>query len=160
MNVNLAKNFIQALTGSGHKYLLPALLASGSFGCGVLVEYSDKLVDSNQGRSAFVTKPSTVGGFLGFAAGIPVDLAALPISYVVYSAQKTDDEEGVDPASTFLFPSFFLQRTLILAFGTPLDLLEFGFYRVWTRPALEQDSVDLETIESFEKRGDPVRIKR
>ncbi|GEM_PF-2210282 len=101
-------------------------------GCSALVSYSDRLVDANTGRSGFVTKPASLGGIVGFVAGIPFDVVALPVSYVVYQSQKDEEEEGLDPLSTLLFPSFVLWRAGILVIGTPLDALEFAFYRAWT----------------------------
>ncbi|MFQ5503576.1 MAG: hypothetical protein ACE5F1_02130 [Planctomycetota bacterium] len=87
-----------------------------------------------------MTKPASLAGLIGFVAGVPADIAALPISYTVYSAQKDGDEERVDPLSTLLFPSFFLWRTSVLAIGTPLDILEFVFYRAWKSPTEKTQS--------------------
>lgn len=120
--------------------LLAALLVLPS--C-VLVEYSDNLVDETTGRSGFVTKPAALGGIVGFVAGIPIDLAVLPVSYLVYRSQKDEEEEGLDPLSTLLFPSFVLWRAGILVVGTPLDVLEFVFYRAW-RAEPPPDQVELD----------------
>ena len=121
--------------------VLSALLLLGS--CGALVEYSDQLIDESSGRSAVVTKTASLGGIIGFVLGVPLDILGLPITYVVYTVQKDEEEEGVDPLSTILFPSFVLWRTGTLALGTPFDVMEFAFYRAWARPAATRDG-DLE----------------
>lgn len=116
---------------------LACLLGLGS--CSTLIEYSDALVDNSTGRSNFVTKPASFVGVLGFVAGIPFDVVGLPVSYVVYQSQKSGEEEGVDPLSTLLFPSFVLWRAGVLIIGAPLDLLEYAFYRAWTRDPSDAD---------------------
>ena len=108
--------------------------------CGALVEYSDQLIDEKSGRSPVVTKTASLGGIVGFVVGVPLDILGLPITYVVYSVQKDEEEEGLDPLSTILFPSFVLWRTGVVALGTPFDGLEFTFYRAWARPAASRDS--------------------
>ena len=118
--------------------VLSCLLFLGS--CGALVEYSDQLIDDTSGRSPIVTKTASLGGIVGFVLGVPLDILGLPITYVVYTVQKDDEEEGVDPLSTILFPSFVLWRTGVLALGTPFDILEYTFYRAWARPAATRDS--------------------
>ena len=129
-----------------------------------LVEYSDNLVDERTGRSNFVTQPASVGGLLGFIVGIPVDIVALPVTWVVYRTQKTDDEEGVDPLSTLLFPSFVLWRAGVLVVGTPFDVLEFTFYRAWrdppppTQPELDRrEDPDRDRSPDRERRADSER---
>lgn len=102
--------------------------------CSSLVGYSDELVDDSTGRSAFVTKPASFGGIVGFIVGIPLDIVSLPATYLVYVSQKEEDEEGLDSLSTLLFPSFFLWRGGVILIGAPFDLLEFLFYRVWIKP--------------------------
>jgi len=118
--------------------VLCLLLVLGS--CGALVEYSDQLIDERSGRSPVVTKTASLGGIVGFVVGVPLDILGLPITYVVYTSQKDEEEEGVDPLSTILFPSFVLWRTGVLALGTPFDILEFTFYRAWARPAASRDT--------------------
>jgi len=118
--------------------VLSLLLCLGS--CGALVEYSDQLIDDTSGRSPIVTKTASLGGIVGFVLGVPLDILGLPITYVVYTVQKDDEEEGIDPLSTILFPSFVLWRTGVLALGTPFDVLEYAFYRAWARPAASRDS--------------------
>jgi hypothetical protein len=111
-----------------------------------IVEYTDLLVD-DRSRTPFVTQPASVGGIVGFTLGIPLDLVALPVTYVVYATQKDQEEEGVDPLSTLFFPSFVLWRAGVVTIGAPLDLLEFIFYRTWrdpparTRPEYDRDEV-------------------
>jgi len=116
------------------------LLAS----CSQAVRYTDELVDSRTGRTIFVRTPATFGGVVGFIAGIPVDIAALPITYPVY---KTRDEGTVDPLSVFLFPSFVLWRAGVLV-GAPFDVLEYLAYRMWlpedTLNAEERNRLELE----------------
>lgn len=119
-----------------------------------LVEYSDRLVDERT-RSNFVTQPASIGGLLGFIIGIPIDFVGLPISYPIYRFNKSEDEENLDPLSTLLFPSFVLWRTGVLVIGTPLDLLEFAFYRAWRRPPA-QELPDLE----LEDRRDEEEFRR
>lgn len=104
------------------------------------MEYSDQLIDERSGRSPVVTKTASLGGIVGFVVGVPLDILGLPITYVVYTVQKDEEEEGVDPLSTILFPSFVLWRTGVLAIGTPFDVLEFTFYRAWARPAASRDT--------------------
>lgn len=117
----------------------------------VLVVYSDDLVDESTGRSNFVTQPASIGGIVGFIVGVPVDIATLPVSYVVYSVQKDADEEGVDPLSTLLFPSFVFWRAGVLAIGAPFDLLEFAFYRAWKDPPPKrQPDYDSELLDDLD----------
>lgn len=127
--------------------LLSSLLGLGS--CSALVGYTDDLVDNKTGRSNFVTKPASVMGVVGFVVGVPFDILALPVTYTIYQTQKSDEMDGIDPLSTLLFPSFVLWRTGVLAIGAPLDGLEFGFYRVWTRDtegSREEYERDLEEL--------------
>ncbi len=109
------------------------------------MEYSDQLIDESSGRSPVVTKTASLGGIVGFVLGVPLDILGLPITYVVYTVQKDEEEEGVDPLSTILFPSFVLWRTGVLVMGTPFDVLEYGFYRAWVRPAASRSSDPEET---------------
>ncbi len=102
--------------------------------CGQLIQYSDELVDARTGRTEVVIWPATVGGVVGFAVGIPVDVIALPVTYPVYLLQKSDSGGG-DVSSTLLFPSFVLWRAGAIVLGAPFDLLEFGVYRAWQPPA-------------------------
>lgn len=102
-------------------------------GCAAIVEYTDQL-RSDEYRTGFVSRPSEFAGMVGFVAGVPVDIVAFPITGTVYAVSQDEDGPGVDPLSTLLFPSFFLQRASILAIGTPLDMLEYVFYRAWLEP--------------------------
>lgn len=106
----------------------------------VLVEYSQNLVDESTGRGNFVTQPASIGGIVGFIAGVPLDIAALPASYLVYRAQRDQDEEAIDPLSTLLFPSFVLWRTGVIVIGTPFDVLDLVFRRAWTTPPAKLQS--------------------
>lgn len=98
--------------------------------CSQLVRYTDELVDRRTGRTVFVTAPASAGGFFGFIAGLPVDLAALPITYPVYRVQADRDPAAGDPLSTMLFPSFVLWRAGTLL-GMPFDVLEYAGWRLW-----------------------------
>jgi len=98
--------------------------------CSQLVRYTDELVDRGTGRTVLVTAPASAGGFFGFIAGLPVDLAALPITYPVYRVQADKDPAGADPLSTMLFPSFVLWRAGTLL-GMPFDVLEYAGWRLW-----------------------------
>lgn len=122
--------------------LLPAALA----GCTQTIRYTDELVDPRTGRSLFVRAPAIFGGVVGFLAGVPVDVAALPVTYPVYKAQ---DEATVDPLSIFLFPSFVLSRAGVLV-GMPFDVLEYLAYRMW-RP---EDTLTAEERERLELQYD------
>lgn len=106
-----------------------AMLAS----CGTFVRYTGELTDSRSGRTLLVTAPATLGGFVGFVAGIPVDVVALPVTYTVYAMQKSQNELEADPMSTMLFPSFVLWRTGTLL-AVPFDILEFSLWRSWQPP--------------------------
>jgi hypothetical protein len=111
-------------------------------GC-LLVRYSDDLVDETTGRSNFVTQPASFGGVVGFVCGLPLDLVFLPATYIVYQSQKQDGEEGLDPGSTLLFPSFVLWRTGVILIGAPFDLVEYTFYRAW-QPAPPRTQSELD----------------
>lgn len=116
------------------------LLAS----CTQVVQYTDALVDARTGRTAFTRVPATMGGIIGFVAGVPVDIAALPVTYVVYSTQ---DEVTRDPLSIFLFPSFVLWRLGSLL-GAPFDAVEWAVWRSWQRgDALTREERELQEAE-------------
>jgi hypothetical protein len=118
---------------------LAALLlafAGGLAGCAQVVRYTDELVDARHGRTWFTRLPATVGGTVGFIAGVPVDVVALPLTWVVY---RTQPRETRDPLSVFLFPSFVLWKAGALL-GAPFDLVEWGVWRSWqAQPALSQE---------------------
>jgi len=113
--------------------LVAAVLAAGLGSCGQFVEYTDDLRDPTTRRTLFVRSPATIGGVVGFAVGTPVSVAALPVTYVVYSYQKAESPDLADPLSTLLFPSFVLWRTVSLI-AAPFDALEFLAYRAWLPP--------------------------
>lgn len=104
--------------------LLAALLSAS---CTQVVRYTDELTDPAMGRSLFVRTPATFGGVVGFVAGIPIDLLALPATWVFYRSQP---KETRDPLSIFLFPSFVLWRACVLV-AAPFDAVEFVAWRAW-----------------------------
>lgn len=108
---------------------LPLLLSS----CAQLVEYAQDLTDRRTGRTLFVRTPATVGGFVGFAVGLPLSVAALPITYTVYRQQSGSDPGQADALSTLLLPSFVLWRGGNLL-ATPFDVVEWAAYRSWRDP--------------------------
>ncbi|MEM7199277.1 MAG: hypothetical protein AAF628_03365 [Planctomycetota bacterium] len=107
--------------------LAAALLLLGS--CSQLVQYTDELTNPKS-RSWLVTTPANAGGFVGFALGVPIDVAALPVTFTVYRIQRQQNKPTADPISTMLFPSFVLWRAMTLV-GLPFDMLEFAAYRAW-----------------------------
>lgn len=109
-------------------FVLAALLLGS---CTQAVRYTDALTDARTGRSLFVRVPASFGGVVGFVAGVPFDLVALPVSYPVYVSQP---EESRDPLTIFLFPSFVLWRAGVLL-AMPFDALEYTVWRGWTAPA-------------------------
>ena len=109
------------------KALLLLLLTGLFTGCTQLVRYSDDLVDPRTGRTLFTRTPAAFGGVLGFLVGVPIDIVALPVTYIVYSNQ---DEVTREPLSIFLFPSFVLWRAGTLV-GAPFDLVEWACWRAW-----------------------------
>jgi hypothetical protein len=136
--------------------LLLGLLLLGLTSCATFVQYTDEIVDQRTGRSLLVTAPATAGGFCGFLVGLPADVVALPITFVVYSIQKNNDSINADPISTMLFPSFVLWRTGTLV-AVPFDMIEYVFSRLG-RPkrTLTEDEqneieyeIDLETLPDY-----------
>ena len=99
--------------------------------CTQAVRYTDALTDARTGRTLFVRVPASFGGVVGFVAGVPFDVVALPVSYPVYVTQP---EESRDPLTIFLFPSFVLWRAGVLL-AMPFDAVEYAFWRGWTAPA-------------------------
>ena len=130
--------------------LLPcvALLAMGS--CAPVVRYTSELVDDRHGRTWFTRLPSTVGGTLGFAFGVPIDIVSLPVTLVVYRSQP---KEARDPLSVFLFPSFVLWKVGTLV-GAPFDAVEWAAYRSWQDPA----PVTPEEREAIERKWDALEF--
>ena len=119
-------------------------LALPMFGgaCASVVRYTNELVSSEQGRTYFTRVPAGFGGTIGFAAGIPIDVLALPATFVVY---RTQPRETRDPVSVFLFPSFVLWKAGTLL-GAPFDLVEWAAWRSW-QPAAPVGSDEREAIE-------------
>jgi hypothetical protein len=119
--------------------LLFALALFGSAGCAPVVRYTNELVDGQHGRTWFTRLPAAVGGSVGFTVGVPVDIVALPLTWIVYRSQPSETR---DPLSVFLFPSFVLWRVGALI-GTPFDVVEWALYRVWlSEPELSQEERD------------------
>jgi len=104
-----------------------ALVAALPLGCAPIVRYTDELTSVRSGRTVFVRAPATLGGVVGFVAGVPLDIVVVPAPYVVYVSQ---DEVTRDPLSIFLFPSVVLSRACTLI-GAPIDLIEYGLWRWW-----------------------------
>ena len=85
--------------------LLASLLGGGA--CTSVVRYTNELVSDEHGRTYFTRGPEASGATLGFTAGIPIDVAVLPATFVFY---RTQPKETRDPLSMFLFPSFVLWK--------------------------------------------------
>lgn len=114
--------------------VLGACIAAG--GCTPVVRYTNELVDGRHGRTWFTRLPATIGGAAGFTIGIPVDIVALPVTWLVYRSQP---RETRDPLSVFLFPSFVLWKGGALL-GAPFDAVEWALYRNWrTEPEVSPD---------------------
>lgn len=100
--------------------------------CSQVVRYTDALTDARTGRTLFVRLPATFGGIVGFVAGVPIDVLALPASYPYYQLQP--EGESRDAMSILLFPSFVLWRVGELL-AMPFDGVEYAVWRGWTAPA-------------------------
>jgi len=124
--------------------LLASLLCGGA--CTSVVRYTNELVSDEHGRTYFTRAPSAFGGALGFTVGIPIDVAALPATFVFYRAQA---KETRDPISVFLFPSFVLWKAGALL-GAPFDAGEWAAWRSWqSAPPVTPDQ-----REAIERRWD------
>ncbi len=125
----MARRFLRRVVG------VAALLGAAS--CSPVVTYTNELVDARFGRTWFTRLPATVGATTGFAVGIPLDVVALPLSYLVYNAQS---RETRDALSIFLFPSFVLWKAGALL-GTPFDVVELAAWRSWQpdRPRTQEE---------------------
>lgn len=134
--------------GSRLAALACALLLLGS--CAPIVRYTSELVDDRHGRTWFTRLPSTVGGTLGFAVGVPIDVVSLPVTFVVYRSQP---KETRDPLSVFLFPSFVLWKVGTLV-GAPFDAVEWTAYRSWQEPA----PITPEEREAIERKWDALEF--
>ncbi len=122
--------------------LLAVACAFALGSCTSIVPYTEEIVDGRHGRTWFTRLPATVGGTAGFAAGLPVDVVALPLAWVWYRSQA---KETRDALSVFLFPSFVLWRAGLLI-GAPFDLVEWGAWRSW-QPAVPITQEEQESIE-------------
>lgn len=112
-----------------HTVLLLLLFPS----CAELVEYAQDLTDRRTGRTLLVRTPATVGGFVGFGAGLPLSLAGLPVTYAIHRRESRQNPGQADALSTLLWPSFVLWRAGNLL-ATPFDLVEWVAYRAWVEP--------------------------
>ncbi|MBL8727439.1 MAG: hypothetical protein JNM25_03340 [Planctomycetes bacterium] len=122
--------------------LLACVCTLGFAACTSVVQYTDELVDGRHGRTWFTRLPATIGATTGFAAGVPIDVVALPLTWVWYRSQA---KETRDPISVFLFPSFVLWKAGALV-GSPFDLVEWGAWRSW-QPAVPITQEERESIE-------------
>jgi hypothetical protein len=108
-----------------------ALLAAAALaGCTPVVRYTDALVEGRDGRTWFTRAPATIGGSVGFAVGIPIDVLTLLPAWFVYRSQPVETR---DPLSVFLFPSFVLWKVGALL-GAPFDGVEWLAWRAWQPP--------------------------
>ncbi len=125
--------------------LLLLWLSAGS--CASVVQYTDELRDERTGRSVVVRSTAAAGGAVGLVAGLPVSLAAVPVTYVVYLTEKARSPLRADPLSILLFPSFVLWRAGSLL-AAPFDLVEWALFRAGaddlTPTAEEQERIELE----------------
>lgn len=123
------------------------LAAAMSCSCASVVRYSDDLVSAKSGRTLFTRAPATLCGVMGFLVGVPLDVVALPATYMVYRGQ---DKATRDPLSVFLFPSFVLWRGGTLL-ATPIDIVEWGVWRWWqpvdSLTPEEQERIEVELDE-------------
>lgn len=115
-------------------------------GCGSVVQYAEDLTDRRTGRTWFVRTPAAIGGFVGFGVGVPVSIAALPVTYVIYESARREDAANVDALSTLMWPSFVLWRGGNLL-GSPFDVVEWLAYRAWCGP-VQLNAADREEIET------------
>ena len=129
-------------------YALALLLGLSS--CAPLVRYTNELVDDRYGRTWFTRLPSALGGTTGFAVGVPIDVVALPATFIVYRSQP---KETRDPLSVFLFPSFVLWKVGTLV-GAPFDAVEWAVYRAWRSPA----PITPEEREAIERKWDALEF--
>ncbi|MBK8976069.1 MAG: hypothetical protein IPM29_09090 [Planctomycetes bacterium] len=128
--------------------VLALVALSATPGCAGLVRYSDDISRSGAGRSRLVTTPATIGGVTGFLVGVPMSVAALPVTWLVNRIEKERAPLRADPLSVYLFPSFLMWRAGAIAIGAPFDLLEFAAWRAWAGPIppteREQEEHELE----------------
>jgi len=120
--------------------VMAPLLFGGA--CTSVVRYTTELVSNEHGRTYFTRVPSAVGGTLGFAIGVPIDVVSLPVTFVVYRSQPPATR---DPLSVFLFPSFVLWKVGTLV-GAPFDVVEWVVWRSW-QPDVPVTAEEREAIE-------------
>jgi hypothetical protein len=109
---------------------IPGLLLAALSSCASVVRYTDELVYPRYGRTWFTRVPAAVGGGVGFAIGIPIDIVVSPASWVMY---RSVPKETRDPVSVFLFPSWMLWKVGVLL-ATPFDVVEWTAWRAWQEP--------------------------
>jgi len=122
--------------------LLPPLAGLILASCSSVLSYTEELVDEDTGRTLLVRGPANLGGTVGFVAGLPVSLAAVPVTGTIFLLRPED--EPVD-GTLLLFPSFVLWKVGALL-ATPFDVLEFALWRGWqeTPPLSEEQRRRLE----------------
>jgi len=138
------------VAGKGLAVVAAVLLGS----CAEFVQYTDGLRKSKD-RTVLVRGTANLGGVLGVIAGLPADLAALPVTYPFYLYQRSEAPETTDFSSIVLFPSFALLEVCSLL-AVPVDLLEYGFYRAWLPP----DTMTAQEQEEFEMKLDDETLPR
>jgi len=123
------------------------LVASG--GCRQVIQYTDELADPRTGRSLAVRVPANLGGALGFVAGLPLDLVALPATGAFYLAEDARTDGQADLITILLFPSVVLWKAGVLL-ATPFDAIEYVAWRAWQPPPV----LDANERERVEERWD------
>jgi hypothetical protein len=135
---------VSVVRGRRRRLVLAASAAAlaAATSCAPIVRYTSELVEERHGRTWFTRLPAAIGGTAGFAIGVPVDVVAFPVTFVVYRSQP---KETRDPLSVFLFPSFVLWKVGTLI-GAPFDAVEWLAWRSW-QPAAVVTNEQREVIE-------------
>ncbi len=121
---------------------------------GPVVEYGDSLRNSKD-RTVGVRYTAKLGGVFGVLAGIPADIVLLPITYPVHLYRDSMEPESTSMVDSLLFPSLALLQVGSMI-AIPIDVLEFGLYRVW----LPRDTMTAEEKEELERRLDDETLPR
>lgn len=129
------------------------LVATG--GCRQVLQYADELSDPRTGRTWAVRVPASVGGVLGFAVGLPVDVLALPATGTFYLVEDARTDGQASLLTALLFPSFVLWKAGALI-ATPFDAIEFLTWRAW----LPEPSLNERERERIEERWDREALPR
>jgi hypothetical protein len=110
--------------------------------CTSVVRYSDDLVTEQGGRTWFTRVPAGIGGTTGFLVGVPIDICAIPVAWVVYRSLPKETREV---PSVFLFPSFVLWQVGAWL-GAPFDGAEWLLWRAWQpdRVVSQREREDIE----------------